>query len=308
MNYLTRKQARQIDERAINQLGIPGIVLMENAGRNATELIQHYMKEQDKPLTSALIVCGGGNNGGDGYVVARHLHNRGVAVHILATKPIDQLTGDAKTNATICQNMNLPITPAPGFTPGLDSAPDSTTNPSPRRGVLQPAGASLNDRPTDIIIDALLGTGFQGTLRPDMLNLIQSINAIKTHGFNSQMQGKNSTEARGKPPEVIALDLPSGLDCDTGRPPEPAPSRQGERHNTYNPTDPTPLRRGVLQHAGPNTPNSHPNPTDHAIRADLTITFAAPKVGFTQPTAKLYLGQIKVADIGTPPELLNEYH
>jgi len=230
MINLTRKQARQIDQLAINELGIPGIVLMENAGRNATDIIQRYMQDQGKELTTALIVCGGGNNGGDGYVVARHLHNRGVAVTILSIKPIDQLTGDAAINATICQNMYLNIVHPQG------------------RGVLQHAGAYPEDQLPDLIIDALLGTGFQGELRPDMLDMIQSINA---------------TRELPNTPTIVALDLPSGLDCDTGRPPT---SQQGE-----------------LQ---------------HAIKADLTITFVAPKLGFAQPAAWPYIGKFEVADIG----------
>ena len=276
---LTREQARQIDELAINELGIPGIVLMENAGRNATDLIQRYMQEQNKKLTAALILCGGGNNGGDGFVVARHLHNRGVHVHILATKPIDQLTGDAKTNATICKNMNLPIHPAPGSTPGL--APGSTPVFPPRRGELQHAGLSspLSTLEPDLIVDALLGTGFQGTLRPDMLQLIQAINA---------------TRDQPNPPTIVALDLPSGLDCNTGRPPETPPpeSPPPEASNTPASPPPAPPRRGELQHAGIDAPNNH------AVRADLTITFVAPKLGFSQPAAWPYLGKFQVADIG----------
>lgn len=234
MRHLTRQESRQIDQLAIEKLGIPGIVLMENAGRNATDLIQRYMQDQKKKLTAALIFCGGGNNGGDGFVVARHLHNRGVHVHILATKPIAQLTGDARTNATICKNMNLPIQPAP---PGVVASATHTTPHQP-----------------DLIIDALLGTGFQGTLRPDMLQLIQEINA---------------TREQPNPPTIAAIDIPSGLDCDTGQHPT---TRRGE-----------PL---------------------HAVRADLTVTFVAPKVGFAQPDAVPYLGRVEVVDIGTPPELL----
>lgn len=235
MINISRQQARQIDQIAIHELGIPGIVLMENAGRNATDLIKRYMQEHNKPLASALIFCGGGNNGGDGFVSARHLHNQGVHVRILTTKPLDQLTGDAKTNATICQNMNLSIQPAPA------------------EGALAPVWSGPKP---DVIIDALLGTGFQGDLRPDMSHLIQSINAV---------HGQPDTPV----PVVVSLDLPSGLDCDTGQPPA---SPQGE-----------------LQ---------------PAVRADLTITFAAPKLGFSQPAAWPYLGKFQVADIGIPVGLI----
>ena len=109
MPTLTREQARQIDKLAMRDLGIPGTVLMENAGINALAAIDRFMSEQGKEIHQAVIICGGGNNGGDGYVIARHLHNRGTPVKIIAYKPIDQLTGDARINATICRNMNLDI-------------------------------------------------------------------------------------------------------------------------------------------------------------------------------------------------------
>jgi NAD(P)H-hydrate epimerase len=237
MINLTRQQARKIDHLAINDLGIPSIVLMENAGKNATDAIQHYMQRQGKELKSALLFCGGGNNAGDGFVSARHLHNQGITIQIIATKPIDQLAPDAAINATICQNMNLNIQPAPAE--GA-SAPVSS-NPQP-----------------DVIIDALLGTGFQGHLRPDILQLIQTINATKT---------------QPNPPVICAIDLPSGLDCDTGQPPQ----------------------NDIPDH-----------PAQPAVRADLTITFVAPKLGFTNPAAKPYLGQVQVVHIGTPPQLLNQ--
>jgi len=232
MKPLSRAQARRIDQLASEELGISSIVLMENAGLNATLLIRDYVKttlNRELADTPALIVCGGGNNGGDGYVVARHLHNRGALVQIIAHKPIEQLTADAAINAHICQQMNLPIHPTSALSTHI-SAPS-------------------------VVIDALLGTGFQGSLRPDLLQLIQHINATKTSPH---------------PPAVISLDLPSGLDCDTGQPPGQPPG----------------------------------HPAQDAIHADLTITFLAPKLGFSGPAAKPYLGQVMVADIGVPPELI----
>lgn len=227
MTHLTREQVRNVDRLAIEELGIPGVVLMENAGRNAVEIILRFMQERGGRPASALIFCGGGNNGGDGYVIARHLHNRGVRVQIIAHRPIADLTGDAAVHACICQKMNLDIQPA-------------TT--------LKPQASSLKPAP-DIIIDALLGTGFTGDLRPDMLDLIQHINAQRD---------------QPSPPVVTAIDLPSGLDCDTGR------------------------------------------PGQAAVHADLTVTFVAPKLGFSQPAAWPYLGKFEVADIGVPPELIEK--
>ncbi|MEZ6193507.1 MAG: NAD(P)H-hydrate epimerase [Phycisphaerales bacterium] len=221
MKPLTREQVRAVDRLAIKELGIPGVVLMENAGRNAVEIILRFMKERGGGPGSALILCGGGNNGGDGFVSARHLHNQGVRVRIIAHKPVDQLTGDAAINARICEKMSLDIQPASVLNA-------HTSAPS-------------------LIIDALLGTGFTGGLRPDMLELIQHINAQRD---------------QPDPPIIVAIDLPSGLDCDTGR------------------------------------------PAQAAVIADLTVTFVAPKLGFSQPAAWPYLGKFEVADIGVPPELI----
>jgi NAD(P)H-hydrate epimerase len=256
MTSLSRAQARRIDQLASEDLGIPSIVLMENAGLNATLAIRDYLKttlKRELVGTRFTIFCGGGNNGGDGYVVARHLHNRGAIVQIIAHKPLEKLTGDAAINAHICKQMNLDIQPTPGSTtPGFPApgAPDgggfSTRVPAPNPHAPTP----------DLLIDALLGTGFQGNLRPDTFDLIQHINAARN---------------APNPPKVIALDLPSGLDCDTGQPPKNPPG----------------------------------NPAQDAVRADLTITFVAPKLGFSNPAAKPYLGEVIVADIGTSPELLD---
>jgi len=244
MPTVTREQARRIDKLAMQDLGIPGVVLMENAGLNALAAIDRFMAEQGKELRRAVIFCGGGNNGGDGYVIARHLHNRGTSVQIIAHKPTDQLTGDAAIHATICRNMNLDIQPAPKI-PSTLSTPDP--NSSSISSFLNFQLSSFSPAPS-IIIDALLGTGFRGQLRPDMLALIQAINA---------------TKSKPHAPKIVALDLPSGLDCDTG------------------------------------------HPAQATIRADLTVTFVAAKQGFTNPAAQPYLGQVVVADIGTPPDILD---
>ncbi len=251
MPPLTRHQARQIDRIAMEELGIPSVVLMENAGLNAVSAIGRFMAKQrgdqpagrDWPVDARVVIfCGGGNNGGDGYVIARHLYNQGANVQIIALKPIDQLTGDAAVNAVICQNMALDIQPAPGVAP----APECS-----------PAGLPVSDWSTaDLLIDALLGTGFTGDLRPDLLEIIQTINA---------------TRDMPHAPTIVAIDLPSGLDCDTGQPPDNPPG----------------------------------NPAQDAIRADLTITFVAPKLGFNDPAAKPYLGRVVVADIGIPLALLD---
>ncbi|QQE11749.1 NAD(P)H-hydrate epimerase [Planctomycetota bacterium] len=180
MTYLTRQQVRSVDQLAISKLQIPSVVLMENAGRNAAQIIRKLIiPEHDIPTTDAsiAIICGSGNNGGDGYVIARHLHNYHFNITLYAIKPLNQLTGDAKINALICKNMDLPIIP-------LES-----------KHHLKASLPTLSQ--SHIIIDAILGTGFTGSVRSPYDHIINAINDMKF-------------------PTIIAIDTPSGFEIDSG--------------------------------------------------------------------------------------------
>ncbi|MCH8964620.1 MAG: NAD(P)H-hydrate epimerase, partial [Planctomycetes bacterium] len=174
MQALTREQIRDIDRRAIEEYGIAGIVLMENAGRNAAELIRANLKQTDQPV-AVCILCGRGNNGGDGFVIARHLANAAWNVEIILLADPAKLAPDAKVNHDIAQKMEIPIRP---FTE-TEAA----------------AGVSR----AQVVVDALLGTGFSGEVRPPLDRAIELIN---TAGHAMK----------------IAIDVPSGLDCNTGQP------------------------------------------------------------------------------------------
>ncbi len=180
--HLTRHQVREVDRRAIEELGIPGIILMENAGRNAANIIRQRFEERRASShgnREVAIICGRGNNGGDGFVIARHLDNARIPVEIwLACNP-DLLTGDALTNFSIVRQMDLPR-----------HAFDTVE-------LITASGDKL--RSADILIDAVLGTGFHGQVRAPLDAVIEAIN-------------------RADDPWKIAIDLPSGLDCDTGKP------------------------------------------------------------------------------------------
>lgn len=219
--YLTRSQSRDVDRRAMEDYGISGVVLMENAGRNAAEIIRARWCA-DANATVA-IVCGRGNNGGDGFVIARHLSNRGVNSQILLTAPPDSLEGDALTNYKIAHRMGLPMFPF--------ASPDDIVSQRDRLA-----------RAT-VIVDAILGTGFRGDVRPPLVDAIQAIN--------------------DSGPPVVAIDVPSGLDCDTGE------------------------------------------PSNATIRAAVTITFVAKKTGFREVLARDYLGEVHVADIGAPSQIVD---
>src|SRR5436853_7938880 len=100
---LTRAQVREIDRRAIEEFGVPGVVLMENAGRGAAELLLSLGVHG--PVA---ICCGKGNNGGDGFVIARHPENHGVPVRVLLCARRDECTGDHATNYRIMEGPDLP--------------------------------------------------------------------------------------------------------------------------------------------------------------------------------------------------------
>lgn len=201
---------------------MPGVVLMENAGRNAAWLLHARA-----PSARVVIVCGKGNNAGDGFVLARHLENLGHDVRlVLAGAPAD-LRGDAAINWRIIEKAGIRV-----------STPATAT---PEEWEQSLAGA-------DWIVDALLGTGVSGAPRGPIAAAIEAVNAVAAR------------ERIG----VFALDLPSGLDCDTG------------------------------------------TAAGACIRATLTGTFVARKVGFESPPAREWLGEVQVLDIGAPAALLRE--
>lgn len=176
--YLTRAQSRAVDEIAIEQFGMLGIVLMENAGRNCAQFISTTLAtrpaSQNWPI---LICCGKGNNGGDGFVIARHLMNAGYEPTVMLWANPHELTGDAAANYAILEKMLAKIV-------CLGSEEWDKTLAAVPQGKA-------------ILIDALLGTGAKGEPRDPFAQGIAWINSRK--GL------------------VFAIDLPSGLDADTGQ-------------------------------------------------------------------------------------------
>jgi NAD(P)H-hydrate epimerase len=176
---LTRLETRAVDRYAIEELGIPGVVLMENAGRNASDCIERWLRACRKSEPGRVaILCGRGNNGGDGFVVARHLYQRGYEVSVDLMADPFSMAGDAAVNYTIADKMGIPIRPLND----LKSLP----------------AAVRRWRRCDIVVDGLLGTGFsRGQVREPMATVIERVNGLGD-------------------PLVVAIDVPSGLDCDTG--------------------------------------------------------------------------------------------
>ncbi len=218
--YLSREEVRELDRRAIEEFGVPGVVLMENAGRGVAEVLVGLGCRGP-----VVICCGKGNNGGDGFVIARHLDNRSIPVRVLLFARPEDLTGDAAVNYQIIARSDLPVELYAG----------DFWDESALQGHLTKA---------DWIVDALFGTGLTGSVRKPLDRVIAAINASRAH--------------------VLAVDIPSGLDCDTGQP------------------------------LGP------------TVRAEHTVTFVAEKKGFANASAKEWIGQVHVVDIGAPRPLLQE--
>jgi hydroxyethylthiazole kinase-like uncharacterized protein yjeF len=162
LKLYTAEEMSRADAGA-QELGIPGGFLMERAGAGMARLAL----ERFAPAR-ALVVCGGGNNGGDGFVIARELHRSGVEVAVLATK--EDYEGDPATNLRALRNLNVRIAGHEALDAELEKA--------------------------DLVVDALLGTGFSGEVREKEAGLIE---------------GMNSAEA-----PVLAVDVPSGVDGATG--------------------------------------------------------------------------------------------
>ncbi len=173
MESLTRDQVREVDRRAIEELGIPGAVLMENAGAGAARSILARVPAGAR----VAVLCGPGNNGGDGYVVARHLTNAGCAVELFSTATRESLGGDAALNRGICERLGLEVT-------------EIVTGH-------QLARERRRWERADALVDGLLGTGFRGQVRARAAEVIAAANHCSG-------------------PLKVALDVPSGLDCDTG--------------------------------------------------------------------------------------------
>jgi NAD(P)H-hydrate epimerase len=172
--YLSRAEVRALDRRAIEEFGVPGVVLMENAGRGAVEVLRGL------GLAGRVVVCcGKGNNAGDGFVMARHLDIHEVPVRVLLFTHPEDLRGDAAVMFRIIAAADLSITTYP------DASVDE-------------AGLNEELAAAEWIVDALFGTGLTGPLRTPFDRVIAAVNA--------------------SPARIFAVDIPSGLDCDTGQP------------------------------------------------------------------------------------------
>ncbi len=174
MKVVTSQQMREIDRKAIEENNLSGLTLMENAGSRIFQNLKNIYP--DLRLKKTVIFAGSGNNGGDGFVVARHLYNYGVKVKVFLLTPFNKIKGEAGENLNTINKMGVELIEA-----------ETTKLEEIQRAIQN----------SDLIIDAILGTGLQGKVTGLKAKIIDLINIANK--------------------EVVAIDVPSGLNADTGR-------------------------------------------------------------------------------------------
>lgn len=230
MQILLAEEMRALDRAAEEEIGIPGLVLMENAGRAVADAAEKLLGACCHK--KILIFAGKGNNGGDGSGAGRWLYNRGAEVTLVLACTAEELTGSAADELQYYIACGATVLE-------VSDADDNLRFAEIENLALQ----------ADLLVDALLGTGFSGKMRPLFIRLCGCIN-----------------RAKEKKPgcRILAVDIPSGVNADTGE------------------TD------------------------GNAVKADVTITMALPKLGLYLYPGAEYAGDIQVADIGMPSSLLKE--
>jgi ADP-dependent NAD(P)H-hydrate dehydratase / NAD(P)H-hydrate epimerase len=175
LKLLTAAQMRQLDQQTIEEIGVPSPVLMENAGRTTYQILRQEFPDLDDPV---VVLAGRGNNGGDGFVVARYLANAGYEVIVLLLAEKSQIAGDAKINLDILEQLTVPVREITSEKALLEQIP-----------LLEDAS---------LLVDALLGTGLSSEVKGLYRAAITLINDT--------------------PAPVLAIDIPSGLSADSGQP------------------------------------------------------------------------------------------
>lgn len=174
MKIVSNKEMREIESIAINSLGVPSICLMENAGRAVAEQANEYLAHNNKK--NVIILCGKGNNGGDGYVAARYLFNSGFDVKVFIIASMGTIIGDAKKNLDIIINMGIFVAE-----------------------IMQKEQLKFfekNVKDCDLIIDGLYGTGLDREITGIGKDLIEIVNRSCKY--------------------IISIDIPSGINGDNG--------------------------------------------------------------------------------------------
>ena len=174
MKVITSSQMREIEASAAGELGIPTLLLMENAAMEAEKCCMSYLKDCKRP--KAVVIAGQGNNGGDGFALARRLYNRGVDTEVIFVGNMLAISGDALTNLNIVKNLGIPLLQIP-LDNNEQKAPQILKN-------------------CDLVADAMFGIGLSRPLEGIYSNIVEMINDCGKY--------------------VVSLDVPSGVNGDTG--------------------------------------------------------------------------------------------
>jgi ADP-dependent NAD(P)H-hydrate dehydratase / NAD(P)H-hydrate epimerase len=234
MKALTAEQMREVDRLTTDRYGVPSLQLMENAGAAVADYLAQAFP--DLSARNIMVLCGKGNNGGDGFVVARRLREGGAPPRVFLFAEIAAVRGDAAANLQLWR------------------AGGGELHTVTSKSEWAMAGDALNE--ADLVVDALLGTGIKGPVEGLLASVIDDVNTWREKG------PVRFRRARAR--FVNSVDMPSGL-----------PS-------------------GNEDFGGP------------VIRADVTVTFTAPKVGQLLSPRADCVGKLIVRDIGTPRELLDD--
>jgi hydroxyethylthiazole kinase-like uncharacterized protein yjeF len=176
MKVANAEEMQELDRKAVETYRVPGMILMENAGRGAAEVISNTFPDIHKKKIA--IIAGKGNNGGDGFVIARYLLNQGVSVKVFLLTDPKGLRGDAETNFIIFQRIKGEVL----------SVPSSKDYARVKRDLEK----------FDILVDGIFGTGLDAEVRGYYREVIDHLNTLQR--------------------PTVAIDIPSGLDADTGKP------------------------------------------------------------------------------------------
>src|SRR6188768_3248379 len=221
MRILTAEQMREADRYTIDEIGIPSLVLMENAGRQVVAAIEAaYESHLDGRVA---VLCGRGNNGGDGFVVARTLLQRGIETSVFVIGTVADVRGDARVNLDILGRLGLTV---------VEIADEQTWE-------LHFSEISK----CTLIVDAIFGTGLRSPLNGMLETVVADVNASDI--------------------PIVSIDLPSGLSADT------------------------------------------PHLIGDCIDASMTVTIAVPKLPLVLPPGEIYAGDVVIADIGIPYEVVD---
>ncbi|MCA1629732.1 MAG: NAD(P)H-hydrate dehydratase [Acidobacteria bacterium] len=251
LKIVSAAEMREIDRLTTDRYSLPSMLLMEAAASAAARAIASHFPEGFSGLR-ALVLCGRGNNGGDGAALARLLCMQGARVEVALAGQTAETRGDARINFEIARELSA----ATGSNV-INSALFSNSGGELRFAELTSAEEwerclrSESGRGFDLVVDALLGTGLARPLEGlylDVVKYVARCRALRT----------------GSRPLVVSLDIPSGLDADSA------------------------------------------DATGEHVRADLTVTFTAPKLANVLPPASHSNGRLAVADIGTPAALVEE--